>query len=174
LPYLASQCGGAILASGLLRLLFPQSPTLGATLPAGSAVQSLVLEGLLTLILTVVVLTVSADRRDLRLLAGVIVGGVIGRCSSARSGSTCSRRPSAPWPACRSAAACGRARAAAPARKTAIPLGRSSPGRLSRSSAGCSVLGRPGTQILLGNESADGPMRSGGRIAMAYSLRASV
>jgi MIP family channel proteins len=78
LPYLASQCGGAILASGLLRLLFPQSPTLGATLPAGSAVQSLVLEGLLTLILTVVVLTVSADRRDLRLLAGVIVGGVIG------------------------------------------------------------------------------------------------
>jgi len=78
LPYLASQCGGAILASGLLRLLFPRSQTLGATLPAGSAVQSLVLEGLLTLILMVVVLTVSAGRRDLRLLAGVIVGGVIG------------------------------------------------------------------------------------------------
>lgn len=30
------------------------------------------------------------------------------------------------------------------------------------------VLGRPGTQILFGNESADGPMRSGGRIAMGY------
>lgn len=30
------------------------------------------------------------------------------------------------------------------------------------------VIGRPGVQILFGNESADGPMRSGGRIAMGY------
>lgn len=78
LPYLASQCGGAILASGVLRLLFPESVTLGATLPAGGAIQSLVLEGLLTLILMVVVLTVSAGTSEHKQLAGVIVGGVIG------------------------------------------------------------------------------------------------
>jgi MIP family channel proteins len=78
LPYVASQCAGAILASGVLRLLFPGSATLGATLPAGSAGQSLVLEALLTLILMVVVLTVSAAGRQRQLLAGVIVGGVIG------------------------------------------------------------------------------------------------
>ena len=38
LPYIASQCAGALLASGTLRLLFPESNTLGATLPAGIVV----------------------------------------------------------------------------------------------------------------------------------------
>src|SRR5271156_5490311 len=32
LPYIASQCAGAVLASFTLRLLFPSNPTLGATL----------------------------------------------------------------------------------------------------------------------------------------------
>src|SRR5438105_6440786 len=44
LPSLASQCAGAILASGLLRLLFPHSNLLGATEPAGPELQSFVLE----------------------------------------------------------------------------------------------------------------------------------
>src|SRR5947209_3669660 len=35
-PYLASQCAGALIASLVLRLLFPSHPNLGATLPAGS------------------------------------------------------------------------------------------------------------------------------------------
>src|ERR1700757_4162995 len=35
-PYVACQCGGAILASALLRLLFRDHATLGSTLPAGS------------------------------------------------------------------------------------------------------------------------------------------
>src|SRR5438874_12426148 len=43
-PYVLAQCGGAFLASGLLRALFPDHPTLGATLPAGPAAQSFVLE----------------------------------------------------------------------------------------------------------------------------------
>src|SRR5947209_10109624 len=34
LPYLLSQCIGALLASGLLRLLFPANQLLGATQPA--------------------------------------------------------------------------------------------------------------------------------------------
>ena len=39
LPYIASQCCGALGASGVLRLLFPENATLGATLPAGAAMQ---------------------------------------------------------------------------------------------------------------------------------------
>src|SRR5258705_2561734 len=40
LPYIASQCAGALAASALMRLLFAQHHTLGATLPSGSAIQS--------------------------------------------------------------------------------------------------------------------------------------
>src|SRR5262249_38449902 len=76
-PYLAAQLAGALLASGVLRLLFPSHPTLGATLPAGPDVQSFVLEFILTLILMVVILAVSVGERDKRLLAGVSVGAVI-------------------------------------------------------------------------------------------------
>jgi aquaporin Z len=35
IPYVASQCGGALAASGVLRLLFPQNEMLGTTVPAG-------------------------------------------------------------------------------------------------------------------------------------------
>src|SRR5215467_13451576 len=49
--YIASQCIGALLASGILRLLFPENKLLGATMPAGSELQSLVLEILLTFFL---------------------------------------------------------------------------------------------------------------------------
>ena len=35
LPYVASQCAGALVASGIMRLLFPQNRLLGTTLPAG-------------------------------------------------------------------------------------------------------------------------------------------
>ena len=48
LPYIANQLAGAILASVSLRFLFPGNDTLGATLPAGSAMQSFVLELLLS------------------------------------------------------------------------------------------------------------------------------
>lgn len=78
LPYIVSQCCGAILASGVLRLLFPENATLGVTLPAGSALQSFVLEAILTLILMVVILAVSRSGAEERLIAGVAVGGVIG------------------------------------------------------------------------------------------------
>src|SRR6516164_2284482 len=50
-PYVASQCAGALLASLTLRLMFPTNLTLGATLPAGDALQSFVLESILTLML---------------------------------------------------------------------------------------------------------------------------
>src|SRR6266404_3630189 len=43
LSYIASQCSGAIVASLVLRFLFPANATLGATMPAGAVAQSFVL-----------------------------------------------------------------------------------------------------------------------------------
>ena len=77
LPYIGSQCVGACVASGMLRMLFPESRTLGATIPAGSDLQSLVLEFMLTLILMFVILSV-ATVGDAKRLGGIAIGGVIG------------------------------------------------------------------------------------------------
>jgi MIP family channel proteins len=76
--YVVSQCVGAILASGTLRLLFPASVALGATIPAGSDTQSFVLEVLLTLFLMFTVMVVSARGHTPRIPAGILVGGLIG------------------------------------------------------------------------------------------------
>jgi aquaporin Z len=77
IPYVASQCAGALVASIVLRFLFPQSATLGATIPAGSAMQSFVLEMLLTALLMFVVLSVSTGAREKGITAGIAVGAVI-------------------------------------------------------------------------------------------------
>lgn len=76
-PYIASQCAGAFAASGLLRMLFPENATLGATLPAGTALQSFVLEVVLTAILMFVVLNVSTGAKEKGITAGIAVGAVI-------------------------------------------------------------------------------------------------
>lgn len=76
-PYVISQCAGAILASIVLRLMFPTSVTLGATAPAGEPLQSFVMEFVLTLILMFVILSVSIGAKEKGLLAGVAIGAVI-------------------------------------------------------------------------------------------------
>ena len=76
-PYILSQVIGALLASGLLRLLFPQSKFLGATLPAGSALQSFILEFVLTFILMLTILNVSTGAKEKGITAGIAVGAVI-------------------------------------------------------------------------------------------------
>ena len=76
-PYIVSQCLGAMLASLTLRLLFPAHATLGATSPAGTAMQSFVLEFILTLILMFVILSVSTGSQEKGVLAGVAIGAVI-------------------------------------------------------------------------------------------------
>jgi aquaporin Z len=79
-PYILCQCVGAVAASGVLRLLFPDNltfGTLGATIPAGSAAQSFVLEFLLTFILMFVILSVSIGSKEKGVLAGVAIGSVI-------------------------------------------------------------------------------------------------
>lgn len=78
LPYIISQCLGALCASLVLRLLFPQDANLGATTPAGSALQSFVLELILTAILMFVILAVSTGAREKGITAGIVVGSVIG------------------------------------------------------------------------------------------------
>lgn len=64
IPYIASQCSGALAASALLRILFPQNEMLGATVPVGSAIQSFVLELILTAILMFAILGVSTGAAE--------------------------------------------------------------------------------------------------------------
>lgn len=75
--YLTAQLAGACTASLLLRALFPEHESLGATLPSGTAWQAFVFETALTLILMLVILCVSSDSRETGILTGVAVGGVI-------------------------------------------------------------------------------------------------
>ena len=78
LPYIGSQCAGALLASGVLRLLFPDNATLGATLPAGSPLQSFVLEVILTAILMFVILSVSHGAKEKGITAAIAIGATVG------------------------------------------------------------------------------------------------
>ena len=75
--YIAAQLGGAFAASGLLKLLFPSDLTLGATLPAGSAMQSFILEIVLTAILMLVILSVSNGAKEKGITAGIAIAAVI-------------------------------------------------------------------------------------------------
>jgi aquaporin NIP len=75
--FIASQTAGAFAASGVLRFLFPGSPTLGATLPSGPPSQSFVLELILTAILMIVILNVSTGAKEKGITAGIAVGSVI-------------------------------------------------------------------------------------------------
>jgi len=78
MPYIASQLLGAFAASALLRLLFENRAALGSTIPAGSDVQSLGLEAVLTAGLMFVILCVSTGPKEVGLLAGIAIGGVVG------------------------------------------------------------------------------------------------
>jgi aquaporin Z len=77
-PYIGSQCLGALLASFCLWLLFPAHATLGATLPRGEAMQSFCLEVFLTCLLMFVILSVSTGAKEKGITAGIAVGAVIG------------------------------------------------------------------------------------------------
>jgi len=76
-PFVGVQLAGAASASALSRMLFPNHDTLGATLPAGSVVQSFVLEIVLTWFLMFVILCVSSGAKEKGIMAGVAIGGVV-------------------------------------------------------------------------------------------------
>ena len=77
LPYIIAQCLGALGASFALRMLFPNDQTLGMTMPSGLALQSFVLEVILTFFLMFVILSVSTGSKEKGVMAGVAVGSVI-------------------------------------------------------------------------------------------------
>ncbi len=77
LPYVTAQIAGALSASVTLRFLFPSNQLLGATLPAGSTLQSFILEFLLTALLMLIVLNVSHGAREKGITAGITVGATI-------------------------------------------------------------------------------------------------
>ena len=78
-PFILSQCGGAVLASLLLRFLFGNHKEMGATLPMkGLVFEVFVLEVILTFILMFAILNVSTGAKEKGLMAGIAIGGVIG------------------------------------------------------------------------------------------------
>jgi aquaporin Z len=58
--------------------MFPEHPTLGATLPASGAMQSFILEIVLTWILMLVILCVSSGPQPDAAFAAISIGAVIG------------------------------------------------------------------------------------------------
>lgn len=78
IQYIVSQCLGAIAASLLLAFLFSDLIALTVTLPAGSVMQSLVLEIVITFFLMFVILSVSTGSMEKGIMAGSAIGAVIG------------------------------------------------------------------------------------------------
>jgi MIP family channel proteins len=77
-PYIVAQVGGAFAASVALLMMFGNRASLGATCPAGPAWQSFALEGVLSGILMMVILTVSSGSKEKGIIAGIAIGGVVG------------------------------------------------------------------------------------------------
>lgn len=75
--YIISQLVGALLASLTLKLLFPTNESLGATMPAGTEIQSLVLELLLTFFLMLVIINVAVGSKEQGMFAGLAIGSVV-------------------------------------------------------------------------------------------------
>ena len=78
LPYMLMQLAGALLASAILKYLFPHNVYLGATFPKGTGGQSFFLEFLLSFILMLVILT-STQKQSPNLLAPALaIGATVG------------------------------------------------------------------------------------------------
>lgn len=77
-PYILAQLAGAFVASAALRAMFGNVAALGASLPAGAAMQSFVLELVLTFILMFVILSVATGPKETGVMAGIAIGGMIG------------------------------------------------------------------------------------------------
>lgn len=77
-PYVLCQVIGAFAATLVLKILFPEDQNLGTTSPAGSSMQSFVLELILTFFLMLVILNVSQGSKEAGILAGIAIGAMIG------------------------------------------------------------------------------------------------
>ncbi len=77
LPFIISQLSGAILASLTLKYLFPSNETLGATLPAGTEMQSFILELILSFFLMLVIINVATGSKEQGMSAGLAIGSTV-------------------------------------------------------------------------------------------------
>ncbi len=77
LPYIISQLTGAFLASITLRFLFPANDALGATLPAGTEIQSFILEFILSFFLMLVIINVATGSKEQGMFAGLAIGSTV-------------------------------------------------------------------------------------------------
>ena len=78
--YILSQILGALFASGLLKFLFSENETLGATIPSGELMQSFIIEFILTFFLMLTILGVTSKKENANragLLIGLMVTGII-------------------------------------------------------------------------------------------------
>jgi aquaporin NIP len=76
-PFILSQLLGGITASLVLRFLFPDDQLLGATIPAGTAIQSFVLEFILTFFLMLVIINVATGSKEQGMFAGLAIGATV-------------------------------------------------------------------------------------------------
>jgi aquaporin NIP len=77
IPYILSQAVGAFAASTTLRFLFEQNEFLGATIPAGTELQSFVLEVILTFFLMLVIINVATGSKEQGMFAGLAIGSTV-------------------------------------------------------------------------------------------------
>ena len=75
--YIFFQIAGAFAASLLLMWLFPKSELLGATIPSVDVWRAFVLELILTFFLMVVIINVSTGSKEVGMMAGIAIGGVV-------------------------------------------------------------------------------------------------
>lgn len=76
-PFIISQLSGAVAASFTLKYLFPANQLLGATIPAGSDLQSFILEFILTFFLMLVIINVAKGSKEQGMFAGLAIGSVV-------------------------------------------------------------------------------------------------
>ena len=80
-PYIIAQCGGAVLASAVLRYVLGPVGGLGATLPNVGTGRSLLVEFLLSFALMLVIMAVATDSRAVGGMAGLAVGFTVAFCA---------------------------------------------------------------------------------------------
>ena len=81
LPYIVSQCVGAVAASATLKAFYPETTTLGATVPIGAAGPAFGMEVLITCVLMLVILASAVGQRLASIAAGLVIGATVSLCA---------------------------------------------------------------------------------------------
>ncbi|CAM1335202.1 MIP/aquaporin family protein [Tenacibaculum aestuariivivum] len=75
--YIIAQLIGALLASCMLWVLFPESEYYGATIPSVAPWRAFILELLLSFFLMLTIINVSSGSKEVGIMAGIAIGGVV-------------------------------------------------------------------------------------------------